>query len=76
MNKQRRNRLSAITDKLTEQKEAIDEVRAEEADAFDNLPESFQDGEQGAAIQSAIDFMDEALGAIDEALSPIEEAIA
>lgn len=48
MNQERRNRLQEALDILTE-------VRDEEQEAHDNLPESFQNGEQGEAMEEHID---------------------
>ena len=44
MNKERRNRIAEIMDKLNEIADEICEVAQEERDAFDNLPESLQYG--------------------------------
>ena len=40
----------------------IDNIRRQEQDAFDNLPESFQYGERGDNTLLAIDYLDEASG--------------
>ena len=48
-------------------------ITDEEEEAYDNLPESFQDGERGEEMQEYIDTMDEVLDAIDDAADSIEE---
>lgn len=57
MNKARR----AIVEKIIGQ---LEEVQEEEQEAYDNLPENFQDGEKGESMLDAIDYMAEALAAL------------
>jgi len=44
---------------------AVDEIRSDEEDYYENMPESFQSGEKGEMAQSAI-------GALQSALDKIE----
>ena len=74
MNKDRRNRLSEIRDQLSTLVNAIQEISAEEQEAFDNLPESFQAGERGDAMQTAIDSMEAAASGVEDAISELENA--
>lgn len=46
----------------------------EEQTALENLPESFQEGENGDTMQEAIDNLSNAMDAIDEATEYINEA--
>lgn len=71
MNKQRRSALAralpliAQAQELLEQaRQAVSDVRDEEQEAYDNLSEGAQAGDQGDAMQTAIDGMDEAMDAI------------
>lgn len=72
MNKDRRNRLSEIREQLSTLSEAIQEICAEEQAAFDNLPESFQGGERGDAMQTAIDSMEAAASGVEDAISELQ----
>lgn len=63
MNAARRNRIGDALDILKE-------VKQEEEEAYENLPQSFQDGEQGEAMQANIEALETA---IDE-LEPIANA--
>lgn len=45
MNKTRRKRLGEAFDKCAEILEILEEVKQEEEEAYDNLPDSFRDGE-------------------------------
>ncbi len=75
MNKARRKELDRAADMLREAYSIIESCRDDEEDAYDNLPESFQDGERGEEMQEYIDVMDEAMDQIDEAANAIEEII-
>ncbi len=58
MNNERRKRIEAA-------REIVQEVKDDEEAALDNMPESFQDGERGQAMQEAIDALDDALSEMD-----------
>jgi hypothetical protein len=53
----------------------IEDLRNEEQDYFDNMPESFQGGEKGEIAEAAIGQLDEALEAVREMLEKFNEAI-
>lgn len=50
-------------------------IREEEEEAFDNLPEQFQDGERGESMQEAMQAMEDADGAIQEAIDYLSDWI-
>lgn len=52
MNKQRRKRLTEAMELLQEAQQIIEEVKDEEQEAFDNLPEGLQCSERGEALPS------------------------
>jgi hypothetical protein len=54
-------------------KEAIDYIREDEQGAFDNLPESLQDGEKGEAITASIDALENAYSGVDDIDSTLED---
>ena len=47
MNKARRNKLGKAFDLVNSAKEILEAVREEEQEAYDNLPERFQNGSKG-----------------------------
>lgn len=67
MNAKRRNAIESVINELIERfeeikAEAIDqlsEIRDEEQEAYDNLPESLQDSERGENMQDCIDALEE-----------------
>lgn len=66
MNKVRRKRLAEAIDLINQAKGILEEVKDEEQEAYDNLPESFQYGERGEQMQEYIDSMDEAYENLEE----------
>lgn len=87
MNKQRRDQLSTASKalavlcaKLNELmpeyetiKSDIEMVRNDEQDAYDNLPEAFQNGERGERMQEVIEELDTALEEIGEIIEMQEK---
>lgn len=73
MNKQRRKRLGVAFDKVSEAMEILEEVKSEEADSYDNLPDNFRDSDRGEEMQGYIEMLDEAYGYLDDANSVIEQ---
>lgn len=74
MNNSRRGILASISEAIGELEARLQEVIDEEQDAYDNLPESIQNGERGQRSPEAIDALDQALESQSEARSQIEEA--
>ena len=58
MNKARRKQLVALRAKIEELQELLEEIRDDEQDALDNLPESLQDSGRGKDMEKAIGCMD------------------
>lgn len=73
MNKERRKKLGNVFDRLCEVQKVIEEVRQEEYESLENLPDNFRFGERGDEMQNYIDMLDEAAGYIDDAKSVIEQ---
>lgn len=68
MNADRRKRIAALTAELERIKEDIEALRDEEQEAFDNLPENFQEGERGERMETAIENLDYAADDAQECL--------
>lgn len=73
MNAKRRNSIDSVINELIEKfeeikAEAIDqlsEIRDEEQEAYDNLPEALQDSERGENMQNCIDALEEFMSDLD-----------
>ena len=75
MNKQRRNRLQKVIDKLEELKEEVSSICEEEQEAYDNMPEGLQDAERGQQIYENISNLEDRDGDFDDLISYLEEVI-
>lgn len=75
MNKKRRKELSDILSELQALAARLEAVRDEEQDAFDNMPESLQDGAAGNAMQEIISSLDDVEPALSEAIELIEGVV-
>lgn len=74
MNKQRRKTLNELYDKLAELRDLLEEVKCEEDDYRDNIPENLQNSERYEKAEEACDNLDYALSSLEEALDYIESA--
>ena len=74
MNKIRRKTLNELYDKLAELRDLLEEVKCEEEDYRDNMPENLQNSERYEIAENACDNMDSAVCSIEEALDYIESA--
>ncbi|URC17912.1 hypothetical protein SEA_GARDENB_55 [Microbacterium phage GardenB] len=73
MNKQRRKDIEAIISKLAdlealknEVQEAIEQVRDEEQEYYDNMPEGLQQSDRGYQAEEAANQLDEAASMLDD----------
>lgn len=73
MNKQRRKRLTEAFNKIAEAMEILEEVKSEEEESYENLPDNFRDGERGEKMQNYIEMLEEANNYLDDANSVIEQ---
>jgi hypothetical protein len=80
MNKERRKALAEIQADVAKAKSdlesasaALGELKGEEEEYLENMPDSFKDGDKGSAAQEAIDAMDEAINSIDEATNGLDD---
>lgn len=73
MNKQRRKRLGIAFDKVSEAMEILEQIKSEETDSYENLPDSFRDGYKGEEMQGCIEMLEEAYNYLDDANSVIEQ---
>lgn len=59
MNKERREELWEVYTSLDDAMSKIIEVRSDEEDSFDNLPDGLQASKTGESIQAAIDWLND-----------------
>ena len=53
--------------------EILEEVKAEEEESYENLPDNFRDGEKGEEMQNYIEMLEEAYNSLDDGNSVIEQ---
>jgi hypothetical protein len=73
MNKQRRQDLDDVTDLLQEACARLEEIKEEESEAFDNLPESLQYSSRGEAMEDAMYRMDLLISDIEDVIANVEK---
>ena len=73
MNRERRMKLGEAFDKCAEIIEILEEVKQGEEEAYENLPDSFRDGDRGEEMQNYIEMINETSGYIEDAQSVIEQ---
>lgn len=74
MNKDRRKKLDEIIEQLEALSSEIEEIKDDEDAAYENLPESMQNGEKGDKMMEAVTNMDEAIDRIEDAVMALKEA--
>lgn len=75
MNNTRRKALAVIHNELEDLAERLEEIIAEEQEALDNIPESFQGSDRYQSAEEAISNLEEALDNLGSAYEQIEEII-
>ena len=74
MNNTRRKHLRDIIEKMEGMKSEIEEIRTEEEEYYNNMPEAFQDGDKGDRAQTVIEYLDEAMTAAGDVIENLTSA--
>ena len=74
MNQQRRKKLEKLHELMTEISGQLEEIKDEEQEAYDDMPESLQESERGQAMYQAVENLESAIDSLSEALDHTEEA--
>lgn len=73
MNKDRRKRIEKALETLNEVQSELEDIKSEEEDYFDNIPENLQASEKAETSEAAINSLEEALSQVEEAVNALEE---
>ena len=65
MNKIRRKEIAQAIELMEQAREILEAVADEEQEAFDSLPENFQNSERGEAMEQYIGMLEEAVENLD-----------
>ena len=74
MNNTRRKHLRDLIEKMEGIKSEIEEIRTEEEEYYNNMPEAFQDGDKGDRAQTVIEYLDEAMTAAGDVIETLTSA--
>lgn len=74
MNEARRKSLADAITSLESAKSVIEEIKGEEEESLENLPDSMKEGQRGTDMQEAIDNLDEAINSIESAVDNVNSA--
>ena len=75
MNNLRRKKLNTILEQLIKIHAALEEVKDEEQDYFDNIPENLRNSERYDKAENAVAALEDALSMFDEIADNIEVAL-
>lgn len=75
MNKFRRKEINKVIEDLRAAHSALEDIKGEEEEYLENMPENLQDSERAYQAQEAIDNLEYALENIDEAMTNAEASI-
>ena len=75
MNKQRRQQLRMLIEKMETLKSELETIESDEQEYFDMMPENLQGSTNGMNSEEAIDKMADAIACVEEAIEAIEEII-
>lgn len=75
MNKQRRQQLRRLIEKMGTLKSELETIESDEQEYFDMMPENLQGSANGMNSEEAIDKMADAIACVEEAIEAIEEII-
>jgi len=72
MNKQRRKQIEKATALMQEALDILENVKDEEQDAFDNMPEGLQGSKKGELMEEIIDYLEDSYGNLEYAIEDLE----
>lgn len=75
MNNTRRKQIQLIINALQDNLNHLEDLKQEEEEAFDNLPESLQASERGEAMENTIGKLDDAFAYLGEVIDYLESAM-
>ncbi|MDR1901173.1 MAG: hypothetical protein LBQ88_02670 [Treponema sp.] len=75
MNKERRKAIESCIEKINAVRDDLDNLKSEEEDYLDNMPDSFRNSDKGNMADNAISNLEEAINQLEEAVSSAESAL-
>lgn len=75
MNKRRRKELEDVLASLEKTKDRLEVVRDDEREAYEALPEQFQQTERAEKMEEIADLIDEAIWPVEEAIDAVQAVL-
>ena len=75
MNNQRRKAIQKVMDGLQELNNMVEELLADEQDAFESMPEGLQNSERGEASKYAAENLESAMISIEASIEELQSAL-
>lgn len=75
MNKRRRKELEDVLASLEKAKDRLEVVRDDEREAYEALPEQFQQPERAEKMEKIADLIDEAIWPVEEAIDAVQAVL-
>lgn len=75
MNNARRKKLNTILEKIVEIHNALEEIKDEEQEYFENIPENLQSSERYEKAENAVAALEDALAMFDDIADNIDTAL-
>lgn len=75
MNKDRRKRILAISLRVEQLMQDLEEIKDEEQESLDNMPENLQESQRYYSMSEAIDYLDAAYDDMNDVLYNLTEAV-
>lgn len=69
-----RKKLKEASDKLAEAKTIIEEVKDEEEEKLETMPDNFKEGDKGEKMQEVIDNLEQALNGLEDVVAYVDSA--
>jgi len=75
MNKERKNRIMDVKEILGNAADELEDIRAGEEMAMENIPENLQNSEKYALMEDAVDALEDAYGSVSDAIDSLDEIL-
>ena len=75
MNKERKNRIMDVKEILGNAADELEDIRAGEEMAMENISENLQNSEKYALMEDAVDALEDAYGSVSDAIDSLDEIL-
>jgi len=75
MNRDRRKRIRDVMEQLRNASSELEAIKEDEQEAFDNSPESIQEGDRGMAMQTNVEEIESVCDELDTRIGELEEIV-